>query len=440
MKAGDVARMLLELEGVVDLVAHRAAERIVVSGSEGSVTLSASGRVVAVAGVDPLADQQLYPYGHESVAQIFSAFESPDVVISHDPRHQKYNTGDHGSLQAAHATAPFIAAGPGIAARGRVPDRMRMVDVAPTVAALLDVEMVGVDGEAQTALLTGEPAPRAVMFLLDGTNPTMLQTCIDDGLVPNIAAIADAGTTLDGGVIASFPTVTLANHTTILTGCHPGRSGVLANQWHDRLSGETIDLLELDQMMRAADHLAQGVETLHHAIHHSRRDAFTASTFEYCDAGADWSSFAELRNGRRTALPVRSRGNRHVNPRHVGTDWYRRQSVIDASSAHDAIALIDQGREPDFMFVNFSLTDETGHQAGPFSETMADALVETDARVGDVLAAIDASGASDDTAVLVLADHGMAECDPTNDLVISHYLAANGVRAIVTEETLVWLD
>ena len=42
------------------------------------------------------------------------------------------------------------------------------------------------------------------------------------------------------GAMASLPSVTLANHTTILTGAHPGHHGVLHNAWFDRSTGEQI--------------------------------------------------------------------------------------------------------------------------------------------------------------------------------------------------------
>lgn len=37
--------------------------------------------------------------------------------------------------------------------------------------------------------------------------------------------------------MSSLPTVTLANHTAILTGCHPGHHGILHNAWYDRVAG-----------------------------------------------------------------------------------------------------------------------------------------------------------------------------------------------------------
>ena len=51
--------------------------------------------------------------------------------------------------------AAFIAAGPGIKSLGAIP-RIRMIDIAPTVAALLGVELPGADGLAIAGVIEAE--------------------------------------------------------------------------------------------------------------------------------------------------------------------------------------------------------------------------------------------------------------------------------------------
>ena len=47
------------------------------------------------------------------------------------------------------------------------------------------------------------------------------------GEAPNVARLIEMGAALEHGAMASLPTVTLANHTTIITGAHPGHHGIL---------------------------------------------------------------------------------------------------------------------------------------------------------------------------------------------------------------------
>jgi predicted AlkP superfamily pyrophosphatase or phosphodiesterase len=67
---------------------------------------------------------------------------------------------------------------------------------------------------------------------------------------------------------------------------------------------------------------------------------------------------------------------------------------------------------PRFSWVNFSLTDAAFHLGGPWSEVARASIHDTDARVGQVLDAVERRGVFDRTAFFVVADHGMEESNP----------------------------
>ncbi len=99
------------------------------------------------------------------------------------------------------------------------------------------------------------------------------------------------------------------------------------------------------------------------------------------------------------------------------SDGYRFQSRIDESSLGSAI---EQWRGPavtghplpTLQLVNLSLTDSAGHESGPHEALAHASLMDSDRRLGRLLAAIDAAGALHETAIVVLSDHGMEQCDP----------------------------
>ncbi|MFI5052957.1 MAG: alkaline phosphatase family protein, partial [Acidimicrobiia bacterium] len=65
---------------------------------------------------------------------------------------------------------------------------------------------------------------------------------------------------------------------------------------------------------------------------------------------------------------------------------------------------------------------------GPHSD-IADASVrDTDARIGDIVDAVARAGALDDTAFVVVADHGMQQTDPTVTGDWDEPLHAAGIR------------
>src|SRR5262249_22762725 len=142
---------------------------------------------------------------------------------------------------------PLILAGAGVRRLGRIDAHARMIDVAPTLGVLAGVEPVdgsvlrAQDGAVVDDVLDRAQAPEHVVaFLWDGTNANVLYAMAEAGELPNVARLIAEGTTFGHGLIASFPSVTLANHTTALTGVHPGRHGVLHNAYYDRTTGRQI--------------------------------------------------------------------------------------------------------------------------------------------------------------------------------------------------------
>src|SRR5262249_2855041 len=150
----------------------------------------------AVSGADPLADQSTakfapladerahplprrsenaYPHAFDHIAQLFDAPAAPDLCVLHSAAHnwedQGGHIGEHGSLGLVQARAPFVLGGKGVRKLGLVPESARLVDVAPTICALLGCAPIGAngkgerflarqDGHALTAYLEPEERPR----------------------------------------------------------------------------------------------------------------------------------------------------------------------------------------------------------------------------------------------------------------------------------------
>ena len=289
-----------------------------------------------------------YPNAYEQIVQLFDAPAAPDLCVLHSARHnwedQGGHIGEHGSLGVVQARAPWIIAGRGVANLGVVPRAARLVDVAPTIASLLGCapcEQFGdgrflsrQDGVVRDDVLVPAERPRHVVgFLFDGANPNVLYAMAAAGEAPNVARLIEMGTAFGHGAMAGLPTVTLANHTSILTGAYPGHHGILNNAWYDRAA---------------------------------QRQVITNSP-------ATWHVAMD-----------------NINP---GTD-----------SIHSAVRRTWPG--------NFTLTDAAMHECGPHSEMAAASVRDSDARVGEILAAVERAGVFDETAFVLVADHGMEENDP----------------------------
>jgi hypothetical protein len=395
----------------------------------------------------PTRTTQSYPHAHEHIAQIFDHPAAPDIVCLHTPAHnwedQGGERGEHGSLGIVQVRAPFVLAGAGVSQQGLIPRSGRLVDVAPTVLALLGAERADADaatsprGEASDdALLACQdgrvlrelldegaaPPDHVIGFLWDGTNANVLYDMVAAGEVPNLARLLAVGTGLGHGAMASLPSVTLANHTTILTGTHPGNHGILHNAWYDRARGQQVVTNSPATWPWSMQALSVRVETIHQAVHRTSPGAHTVSINEPCDVGADYSTFEVLRTGGQLARPPRADELPFATERFVRPEKsYETSSRIDHTGMVQALDVWDGARDgrsadgtplPRFCFVNFTLTDAAFHHSGPYAEIARASIHDSDARLGQILDAVERSGVWERTAFFLVADHGMEDSNP----------------------------
>ncbi len=374
----------------------------------------------------PRRHQNSYPNAFEQFAQLFDHPSAPDLCVIHSASHnwadQGGHLGEHGSLGVVQARAPFVIAGAGTSRLGMADIGCRLVDVAPTALQLLTgVHHSGrpflshQDGSVVDVLVEEPGRARHLIGLLwDGTNPNVLYDMVSRGEAPNVARLISLGTACRHGALASLPTVTLANHTTILTGSHPGHHGILHNAWVDRSTGAQVITNSPSTWATSMQWLNPGVGTMHHAAKRLR-PGVTASINEPCDAGADYSTFGLVRNGDRPApapgpddLPDATA--RFVRP----SKDYRWASRTDHTAVEQFQRVwAEAGADvPVFTWVNFTLTDSAFHEGGPYSDMAASAVRDSDARLGRILETVEQSGVWEDCAFFLVADHGMEESDP----------------------------
>lgn len=82
------------------------------------------------------------------------------------------------------------------------------------------------------------PTRPTVVICLDGFDPEYLERGIADGVLPTIAALRTEGYV--GGALASIPTTTNTNNTSIVTGVPPAIHGINGNYYLDAETGEEI--------------------------------------------------------------------------------------------------------------------------------------------------------------------------------------------------------
>jgi len=426
----------------------------------GEARLAPGGGVEVVSGVDPLGTQDpmaflpyvdevatpspassldnAYPYAAERLLSFFAdSARSPDLAVVHTPRHffpeQGGHAGEHGSLDVIQSRAPLVLAGPGVRRLGAVDEHARLVDVGPTMAWLAGVPEAQItdadgrplDGRVLHAYLDAQTRPRAVVGILwDGAPSGDLLHLAEQGELPNVARLVGRGTALRGGAVAQFPSVTLTNHTSIITGLGPGRHGVLGNVFYDRETGERVVPNDETTWHRSAEWLRPGVRTVFEMVA-EHADAggpsSTACVDEAIDRGAGYSTMALIREsgsgtgagGLGDRLPPAADSPFLGDPSFLDDAYFRwGVSVDDLGLAQVRQLFADPARMPRLTWWAHVVTDAGHHGAGPRSAMARDALRQSDARLGAFLDQLTALGVLDDVTFVLTADHGFEGSDP----------------------------
>ena len=462
------------LTRLIDFVAYPQGDgperTVVVVNRDGASRLEADGSHTVLAGRDPVAwtdpmaflpydvecadpspdnERNAYPEPGRRLRSLFDdPTRSPDLVVVHAPRHyfpdEGGHRGEHGSLDVVQSRAPFLLSGAGVSRRGMIADHARILDVTPTLllAAGVDGAAAGVDGAAAgvdgTAVglgaradmppmegraradLAGPGAPHVMGLLWDGAHCSDLLALAAAGELPGVARLLDQGLALTGGAVAEFPSVTLCNHTSALTGVGPGRHGVIGNVFFDRATGERVVPNDASTWHRSAEWLRPGIATVFERLTASRPDARTACVNEAVDRGARYSTMQVIRAsggsrgaaGLEDALPDAA-GSPYVGNRdHLDDDYYRWSSRVDDAGLTQMLTLWEsQPNAPQLTWWATVVTDAGHHAGGPRSRIARDSLRDADRRLQAFLEHLDRLGVVNDVAFLLTADHGFETAD-----------------------------
>ena len=268
---------------------------------------------------------------------------------------------------------------------------------------------------------TPRERPRHVVgFLFDGTNANVLYDMAARGEAPNVARLIEMGVAFGHGAMASLPTVTLANHTSIITGAHPGHHGILQQRvvrprdrraGHHQLVGDVAVVhaaprpRHRDDPRRGAPHVARRVHRVgQRAVRHA-----APTTRPSTSSGA-----ARCRRSRRTRSASRTRPNgscarrRTTRGRRSSTTWAstRRSASSAATTATSATRCRGScgatSRSPTPRCTKAARTRRSRPRRYA-TATAASARSSTRSN---------SAGVFDDCAFVLVADHGMEENDP----------------------------
>lgn len=250
----------------------------------------------------------------------------------------------------------------------------------------------------------GAAAPdwRVVLISIDGLMPSAYTSPTSPAA--NLKRMAGAGVYADG-VVGVLPTVTYPSHTTIITGVEPAVHGIVDNRmldpenrsegawyWYARdIKVTTLPMAARARGLRAAAvfwPVTIGMDLDYLVPEYSRsRHPEALSMLRALSQPRHLIEAAEIARGR-------------------GFDWPQ----TDRDRTDLAIHMI-KAYDPHVLLLHLIDLDGAQHSYGPGSPQALDTLGKLDAQVGEIVAAVQASGRADKTHIAVVSDHGFLPLD-----------------------------
>jgi predicted AlkP superfamily pyrophosphatase or phosphodiesterase len=273
-----------------------------------------------------------------------------------------------------------------------------------TIACLL---MLAAIAPRHGAAADSKPAPaeRCVMLLsVDGLADFYFAD--PKAKMPTIRKLAAEGVRARG-MKASVPTVTWPNHTTLVTGVHPARHGVVGNNYLDRATGNPVTLiwdpvLDKDEVVRVPTiyDLAkqQGMTTASvrwPATRNAKSLDYTTPDVGLLDLVRGLTTPCVLDSCRKAGIEIASAG--------------RPRDEVEATDAQWNQVMLDILREfrPELALHHLVHVDHVEHAEGPRSREAYAAIEAADEQVGQIWEQMQRLY-PDGATIFLVSDHGFS--------------------------------
>ncbi|WP_435016374.1 alkaline phosphatase family protein [Tundrisphaera sp. TA3] len=252
---------------------------------------------------------------------------------------------------------------------------------------------------AGTVRAADAPDRNVVVITIDGLPAYLLDD--PQASLPEIRALRAKGAWSEAGMIVSNPSVTWPNHTTLMTGVHPERHGVLFNGVLER-QGKAMPARVVPAKTQAE---LVGVPLLFDVI---KAKGMTSAAINWpCTRGSSSidDNFPDVPDQLRYTTPRLK--EELAQSGHLAR--FERGGPVNRDDVWtEAACRVILNRMPRLMAFHLLNLDGTHHKYGPRTTPGYTAAALTDANVGRVLRALDQAGVRDRTTVIILADHGFS--------------------------------
>jgi len=239
--------------------------------------------------------------------------------------------------------------------------------------------------------------PNVILISIDGFRADY----IDRNPAPALHALAASGARAEA-MTPSFPSKTFPNHYTIVTGLYPAHHGIVSNNIYDPTFHATFRLRDREEIAKPRWWGGEPIWVT------AEKQGLKAATMFWP------GSEVEIKG---------------VRPNF----WKPYDENLSYSDRVDqALGWLDLPAEqrPQLITLYFEGVDHAGHNFGPDSKQVVEAVAEADAAIARLVAGLDKRGLRATTDIIVVSDHGMAGLSKDRVVFLDDYVDPNSVQVV----------
>lgn len=232
---------------------------------------------------------------------------------------------------------------------------------------------------------------------IDGVKPDYLREGFAE--TPNLDRLIDEGVWAES-LKPVFPTHTFPNLYSIVTGLYPENHGIIGNTVYDPDRDELLNMRD-DEAQQTSDWW--GGEPIWIT---AEQQGLRAGTFFWVGSEAEIDG----------TQPTHSVDYNSFIPHNSRTD-----QVVRWLTDEEAV---------DFATLYFASPDGRGHEYGPESDEVVEAVEDIDEQIGRLIDGLESEGLWPDLNILVVSDHGMVELDEDKVIFLDDIIDTRDVEMI----------
>jgi predicted AlkP superfamily pyrophosphatase or phosphodiesterase len=202
----------------------------------------------------------------------------------------------------------------------------------------------------------------------------------------------------------AYPSLTFPNHYTIATGLYPDHHGIVANNIYDPEFKQTFTMAKREEVQNGRWWLGEPIWVT------AEKQEQRAGAFFF--PGTE----AEIRGQRPTFWKEFD-------------DKFPNFERVDTVLSWLALPAAER---PTLITLYFSDVDHAGHDFGPDSAEVRQAIATVDASLGRLVAGLKTRGQFEQVNLIIVSDHGMARWEPRNVIMLDDYFE------LAQAETVQW--